>query len=262
MNSHGLYRRVASMSARAELSEPRIILGQLLFLAVLTYIFSNLWREMYSSGYSSFEAPSDYLWYLLSTELVILSTPQVFRAIQDDVRSGDVAQRLLKPVPYWAFHLAEGMGVCFARLLVLMPVGSLVCLFVTGGFPPVLYGILITFLLVPISCFVLLLFFISIGLLSLWLYDSVPFYWVFQKLIFVFGGLMLPLTIYPEWMQTVAAATPCRALLYGVARNTLEVNRNTILEGFGGLIFWGLVAWIGMLSIYSRVTRRLVQGGG
>ena len=45
-------------------------------------------------------------------------------------------------------------------------------------------------------------------LLAFWLQDVAPVYWVWQKLMFVLGGLMLPLELYPAFIQRAAAFTP------------------------------------------------------
>ena len=38
-------------------------------------------------------------------------------------------------------------------------------------------------------------------------------YWVWQKLMFVLGGLMLPLELYPAFVQRAALFTPFPSLL-------------------------------------------------
>jgi ABC-2 type transport system permease protein len=50
--------------------------------------------------------------------------------------------------------------------------------------------------------------YLGIGLLAFWLHDVAPVYWVWQKLMFVLGGLLLPLELYPAFIQRVAAFTP------------------------------------------------------
>src|SRR4029079_207857 len=52
-----------------------------------------------------------------------------------------------------------------------------------------------------------------IGLLAFWMQDVSPVYWVCQKLLFVLGGMMLPLHLYPEVVQRLAAVTPLAVLL-------------------------------------------------
>ena len=47
-------------------------------------------------------------------------------------------------------------------------------------------------------------------------------FWVWQKLLFVFGGLMLPIRLYPPIMQRLAALTPFPDILAGPASFVLD----------------------------------------
>jgi hypothetical protein len=49
---------------------------------------------------------------------------------------------------------------------------------------------------------------IAIGLLDVWGQYARPVYWIWQKSLFVLGGLMLPLSLYPSWN---AKACRCHA---------------------------------------------------
>ena len=58
----------------------------------------------------------------------------------------------------------------------------------------------------------------AIGCAAFWLQDASPVYWIWQKFNFVLGGLILPLSLYPEWLQKVAYLSPFSALLNGTGR--------------------------------------------
>jgi ABC-2 type transport system permease protein len=63
---------------------------------------------------------------------------------------------------------------------------------------------------------------VGIGPLAFWLDDVSPVFWVWQNMLFVFGGLMLPIGIYPEVMQRIAALTPFPVILAGPASFVLD----------------------------------------
>ena len=44
----------------------------------------------------------------------------------------------------------------------------------------------------------------AIGLSAFWIVDTSPVYWIWQKLAFVLGGLLLPLELYPDWLRALA----------------------------------------------------------
>jgi ABC-type uncharacterized transport system permease subunit len=69
--------------------------------------------------------------------------------------------------------------------------------------------------------------YLGIGLLAFWLQDVSPVYWVWQKLMFVLGGLMLPLDLYPSVVQRAAEFTPFPVLLAGPASFVVGTGRVT-----------------------------------
>jgi ABC-2 type transport system permease protein len=101
-----------------------------------------------------------------------------------------------------------------------------------------------------------------IGLLAFWLEDVAPVYWVWQKLAFVLGGLMLPLTMYPGLVQAVAAITPFPALLGAPASLVLETVSATPWQLTRDLAFWGVATAAGIGWTFRRASAALSVNGG
>ena len=55
---------------------------------------------------------------------------------------------------------------------------------------------------------------VIIGLAAFVTEDVNAFVWIYQKMAFIFGGLIIPLDFYPAWMQTIARLLPFSAMLY------------------------------------------------
>ena len=96
-------------------------------------------------------------------------------------------------------------------------VTACVCAFVfTGWIPPL--GVLAR--IVPfglVAAALITALYLWIGLLAFWLEDVSPVYWVSQKALFVLGGLMLPIELYPDFIRRAAAFTPFPSVLAGPA---------------------------------------------
>src|SRR5262249_48474729 len=151
--------------------------------------------------------PKSLVWYLATTEWILLSVPQAHLDIQEAIRRGDVVYRLGRPASFVLGELASRLGFLALRA----PVIGLAAF--VGGFaftrwtPPLsALAIVVPFGLAAAALMTAL--HVWIGLLAFWLQDVSPVYWVWQKLMFVLGGLMLPLGLYPEFIQKVAAVTP------------------------------------------------------
>lgn len=53
---------------------------------------------------------------------------------------------------------------------------------------------------------------------AFWLRDAGSAWFLYQKLVLVTGGVLLPLELLPHWLQGVAAALPFRAIGYAPGR--------------------------------------------
>ena len=67
--------------------------------ASILFIFSRVWQVIgVARGTARCRRRRELVWYLALTEWAVLSVPMVFLAIEADVRSGDIACRLVRPV--------------------------------------------------------------------------------------------------------------------------------------------------------------------
>jgi ABC-2 type transport system permease protein len=101
-----------------------------------------------------------------------------------------------------------------------------------------------------------------IGLSAFWLQTVDPLFWIWEKMLFMLGGLMLPLTIYPQWIQTVAYATPFPVILGERSALALDFNLHHILTLSCALMAWGVFGFIGLWWLYRKGLRILnIEGG-
>jgi ABC-2 type transport system permease protein len=251
------FARIALREASAARGE---LYGRGLFLVVLLGVFSALWRAVAEAGMPLSAEPHELVWYLAATEWVLLSTPTRHLEIQEDVRRGDVAYQLPRPISYPRAALAQCLGALLVRAPFLAIVAGSAAWAFTGRLP----GLRELSWLVPfgmLAAAVLAELYVALGLLSFWLTDASPLYWVASKLVFVLGGLMLPLELYPEWVQVVAACTPFPSLLSGPASFLIHDLGNApwlLLR----LLFWAGVLFGVVELLFFRATRSLQLNGG
>jgi ABC-2 type transport system permease protein len=101
-----------------------------------------------------------------------------------------------------------------------------------------------------------------IGLLAFITEDVAPFEWIYQKLIFILGGLLIPIDFYPEWLQALAKALPFSYMMYGPARLFVSPDMVDFLNLIGSQFLWILLLG-GVLTLFFRLgTRRLAINGG
>jgi len=258
----GKYLAFARAAARRSLAERTVLVGRSVFLGVILFVFSRIWRVVGASAALPGIGERELVWYLALTEWTVLSTPPLFLAIEAEVRSGDVACRLVRPVGYVGAQICEAVGEASLRLAVLGPSAALFALALTGGLPADPRGLWLALPLGLVATFVAILCMAAIGLSAFWIVDTSPFFWIWQKLTFVLGGLLFPLELYPDWLQRVAHATPFPLMCWAPGRMALGfAPRQALASATEGVIWVGLL--IGLLALMSRRARaRLTLNGG
>jgi len=255
---YAAFSRIAASQARRERNE---LYGRMAFFAVILGVFSSLWRAVEEAGMPVAADPKSLVWYLAATEWILLSAPPIHIEIQEAIRRGDVVYRLGHPVSYVVAELAAGLGLLAVRAPFL-GLTAFFCAFAFTGWIPPLTAL---FIVVPFgfaASAVITALYLGIGLLAFWLQDVAPVYWVWQKLMFVLGGLMLPLELYPAFVRRAAVFTPFPSLLAAPASFVLGTNLVTPGALAGRLAFWSGVTACAVSWIFRRAASTVTINGG
>jgi ABC-2 type transport system permease protein len=262
------YAAVARIAVRQALVARGEIVGRTCFYVLLLFIFSRLWQTALADvtlvgSHGRPLTPVDLLWYMAATEWALIAVPHVQNEIERDVRSGDIAYQLARPISYVGVRLAEAAGDLAVRLLALGVTGVIAAYGFSGAWPSEPAGLLLA---VPcgIAAGVLALVFQAvIGVCAFWVQDVTPLYWVWQKLAFVLGGLLLPLDLYPEWLRSIAEWTPFTALLYRTGRVAIGGwDPAGALAALAWIAGWLVVATVLLVWVTRRGRRILDVNGG
>ncbi len=226
---------------------------QSLSILLFLWIFLQLWRTTYSAVGSQTIAGltlSDTLWYLMLAETITLSKPRLSRAITGAVKDGSVAYLLNKPYNFLLYHLSIGLGDGLMQMIFnILAGGTLVWLLIgpppdPRGWPLVLVGIVFAWLID--FCINAL-----IGLSAFVTEETSAFEWIYSKVLFLLGGLLIPLDFFPPWLRSIAQATPFAYTLYGPARLFVDPS----LERFYALVL-GQLTWLAVLGLIVTLAYR------
>lgn len=257
----GAYLAYARLGVQQELDARTALVARAAFMVVILFVFSRLWEVIVSAGALQGRSTSDFLWYLGVTELVILSFPYLHLEIGADVRNGEFVVRLPQPVSYIGARLAEGAGGALVRFLAFAPVVVVAPTVLGGGFPPPPAGLALAIPLAVPAIGLALLFNGAIGLSAVWLHNAEPLSWIWQKLAFLFGGVILPLEVYPEWLRSFAVWTPFAALANGPGRMVLEPGAEAAWLATARLLGWIAVVSAFLIWEWRRAQRALDAHG-
>ncbi len=203
-----------------------------------------------------------HLRYLVTTETIALSLPQLTRLIDQEVRSGQLAYLLGRPCSYVFYHYAQYLGGRLVRLVINAAVAFIVAMLFVGPPPFSWMGLLVWPLVVFLAISIDFVVYFSIGLLAFWTEETTPFFLIVNRLALVLGGVLAPLEVLPQPIRGLAQVLPFSAVLYGPARTLVHFE----LDHFIGLLVQQFITLaIGSLVLfvlYRIATRRVNINGG
>ena len=238
------------------------LIGLSIFLVMCLIIFSHLWKIAAARAGATFLVADQLLWYIAFNEWVLIAIPDIQYDIEHDLRSGRLAYLLPRPISYLGAKLSEGLGFLLLNLTVLGFVAFSFTWLWVGHLPFPFWTFCIVLLIGILSGLTALIFQILIGLSAFWVHEVAPFNWLWEKLLFVLGGLILPLSVYPIWMQNIAFWTPFPAILGARSALAFNFNSDQILTVIASLGVWCLIGWMLLSFVYRKGLRIVnIEGG-
>jgi ABC-2 type transport system permease protein len=246
------------------LAYPGELVGRSLMILPFMWIFYQLWHVTFAaSGTDTINGLSlhDTMWYLMMAETIELSRPRVARTIADNVKDGSIAYLLNKPYDFLIYQFSVSMGETIFRALMNAILGGALVWWLAGP-PPDLRSWPLT--IVAVIGAWILNFMINgmIGLAAFVAEEVAPFEWIYQKFAFIFGGLLIPLDFYPQWLQKIAFALPFPAMTYGPSRLFVSPDAGLFASVLGQQVIWISVLGLLLVFAYRRGLAYLTVNGG
>lgn len=243
------YLAVITMQVINNIAYPGDFLGRSISIGIFLFIFAGLWGTTFRiAGTDSINGLTfaNMMWYLMMAETIELGRPRTNRIISEQVKNGEVAYILNKPYHFLMYHFSFGLGDSLLRVGMNIVVGLLVAWLLAGP-PPSLLGwgmALATLVGAWILHFCMMAL---IGLAAFLVEETNSFELIYQKFVFVLGGMLLPLDMFPEWLQGVARALPFPYMMYTPARLFVKPDVE---------LFWQMLAmqWVWVAALVFLLT--------
>ena len=184
--------------------------------------------------------------------------------LAERIRSGEVVVDLYRPVDIQVWWLASWIGRSTYT-------------FVARGLPPTLLGAIAFDLVWPDDVGTWIGFLVSVVLASIvgfglrfvvnltafWLLDNRGLDQLVTLVLTVLGGLLVPVVLFPSWLESVARTLPFAAMVQLPAEVFMNRHHGADLIAVLGV----QVAWVGALllagrSLLAAATRKVVIQGG
>ena len=189
------------------------------YIAVVT-VLGLIWRIAAGAnggavvGYSGVALS----WYVATSEAAVV--PLNIRMIEDigiDIAQGSIAVELLRPTSVLAVRVATEIGRALPRLGACVATGLVFTALVAGGPPswPAL-ALAVPALLLAIICNLLAQH--AFAAAAFWVRDARSAWFLYSKLVFLVGGMLMPLEVLPQGAAHIAKSLPFMAMAYAPAR--------------------------------------------
>jgi ABC-2 type transport system permease protein len=223
-------------------------------------LWTSVARDVPFAGYSS----SRFVAYFLATLIVRQLTGNwVAWQMSEEVRSGAMAMRLLRPLhPFFAYAASHAAAIPF-RSIIALPVA--IVLLASSGATALTTDPVQLALLVPSVALAWLITFammFMIGALAFFLTQTMAIANLYFGLFSLFSGYLMPLELLGP-IAGIARWTPFRFMLSApVELLTRPLDREAIAALLGGQLAWAAITLAVALGLWRAGVRRFESVGG
>lgn len=170
---------------------------------------------------------------------------------------------LNKPYNYVVYCFSYFIGEIGLKLLTNAVIGLAIGFIYAGGlknFNIISLPFIILSLLV--GCCINFFIYITLALTSFWIEDNTAFFWIYSKLVFTLGGMLMPIELFPKWLQKISHYLPFSYVTYVPARLAVDFSFLNFYKHFSiQLIYMGLF-FLSALVLFSRGVKNINVNGG
>lgn len=256
------YAVLFKMSFLHTLRNYKLLIGLCIFEVTCLLIFGHIWKVASARiGVVNLD-PKLLLWYIAFNEWILIAVPDIEMDIEYELKTGQLAYFLPRPISYLGSKIVEGTGALLLNMIVLGAVAFAFTYWWTGILPFPMPSFVFAVFIGILGGMLSLVFTMAIGISAFFVNEVEPWRWVWEKLLFVFGGLMLPLTVYPQWIQTLANWTPFPSILGGRSGLVFNFEFSHVAWIISALVIWTIIGFIILYLLYRRGLKNLnIEGG-
>jgi ABC-2 type transport system permease protein len=223
-----------------------------------------LWSAVAASAPVGGFTQRDFVAYFLATVVVRqLSGSWVVWELIQEIKSGALSSRLLKPIHPLIAYSAENLAAIPLRALFAFPI-ALIGLTKGGARLPGTPALVAAFLLALAGAWIITYFVMAIiGTLSFFMESSASIFEAWLACFMLLSGYLVPLQLFPPWLRQVTDLLPFRYMLgFPVELLIGSSTHHQIVRGL--IIQWGycLASCAGALVIWRAGVRRFSAFGG
>jgi len=257
------YVEIAKVSVQTTIRYIHDMLANSLFLIFILFSFIILWKVVYTErpiieGFSL----SMLLWYFIMAEAITTSKQKLIRKIGEDVQTGKIANQLNKPYNYLIYEYFAAMGTSLVQFTFTLAIGIILLFFLSSGIPFTLISLPFVAISIILAISINVLLGIFVGIFTFVLEEHRGIDFLFNKLIFLLGGMFMPLEFFPTWIVKISNLLPFSYVAYHTSKLFVVFNFDTFFKVIGMQILWILIIACIMTLTFNYFVRKVSINGG
>lgn len=232
---------------------------------VQIYIYYHIWNTVYDNvdSINGYSLPMISFYVVISNLIFKLVELGITLKISDEIRLGEIAVKITKPINYVSSLLCEGIGSLAGKLLTLVVPTSVFCLigirvYAQTDIKVVFFFIVSVFLAILISVYIDILF----GLMTFITENGWGIRTLRQALIRLLSGAIIPLNFFPGAVQKICDFLPFKSLIDTPINIYLFGFTKTNLLNFVQQLIWVVVLFSVVHLVFYKIKNTLQVNGG
>lgn len=238
-------------------------IGNIIYICLIYF----LWKAIYASSESSIHGMSfeqTFLYLAFASSIYVLFTSFIEWFMSQDVVSGNIVVRLLKPYDYEMMLLFQSLGFLIFNLVITTIPTFVVMIWFFRDIVP--FGINIPFFIISVCIAYMLSYTIDfiIGTMSFYTESIWGISVAKQAIVFFLSGAMIPLKFFPQTFKTILECLPFQAI-YNVPLSILtdgQLGVRDYVQFLGVQVFWLVVLWFVSRLFFNKAVKAVTVNGG
>lgn len=184
--------------------------------------------------------------------------------IAEEIREGSVAVQFIRPYHYLLVKAAQGFGEGLFRLLLFSVPGLIIVSLVLPIQLPPLGLVWLKYALSLLLGFLInIQVNLLVGILTFFLLNNRGLLRAKRALVDLLSGVVIPISFFPEWAQTLLSFLPFQAITYLPSMTLIQgLAGVTFVEAISQQMIWVIIMCLLIIWIWTKAKRHMVVQGG
>jgi ABC-2 type transport system permease protein len=250
------------LGLKEQLAYAKTIIFREFLIGIIMIIFINLWSLVYQNQ-SEINGITfaQVIFYLLITESYFMARTPVSYKISEEIKSGSIAYSLARPFNLEVYYFLVSVGDFIFKFITNLLFGMLILL---------LFRINISITFAGASLFLITIIFgygidycfqFLIGVISFVEEEISGYVFIYEKLLFIFGGILFPVALLEKNLQQLFCFSPFLYIIGFPTQTIIHEGNN-----FGNMFVNQIIILVCLILIstyvFNKFKKKIVVNGG